>query len=356
MFGRSASTYHPRGRVEWTTGWASFMQGDRAMQSSTQDLATARRISSLEKALGQVAPRRLLLAEDDGPFRYLLTSALRKDGYQIVAVSNGVAPFILFTAFGVALAGIRSVTRRHQENRDGTFHACPKSGATNWRRPMSSSGRSIVIFVPILVGMVHSPPSVAQAGHAQSQASAPTSRTIIDGTFGQYLASPTGAIDGIVLEDGTVARFPLFEDAPQSALLRPGDAVHVEGNGLSGPTGTVLINASVEMRGGRAVRSDIAPTSSGSNPRSHRGRKPGLSASKGPVQHSPQPATAVGRTQGQTNSRNANSGLFLGGTTVSSRKKAHPETIWLKVRHATTGTGPIDNDSQWRRAEETSGP
>jgi CheY-like chemotaxis protein len=35
-------------------------------------------------------PHRLLLAEDDGAFRYLLASELRKDGYRIVAVSNGV--------------------------------------------------------------------------------------------------------------------------------------------------------------------------------------------------------------------------------------------------------------------------
>ncbi len=34
--------------------------------------------------------QRLLLAEDDGPFRFLLSSVLRKDGYQVVAVSNGV--------------------------------------------------------------------------------------------------------------------------------------------------------------------------------------------------------------------------------------------------------------------------
>lgn len=33
---------------------------------------------------------RLLLAEDDGPFRFLLSSVLRKDGYNVVAVSNGV--------------------------------------------------------------------------------------------------------------------------------------------------------------------------------------------------------------------------------------------------------------------------
>jgi CheY-like chemotaxis protein len=33
---------------------------------------------------------RLLLAEDDGPFRFLLSSVLRKDGHHVVAVSNGV--------------------------------------------------------------------------------------------------------------------------------------------------------------------------------------------------------------------------------------------------------------------------
>lgn len=37
-----------------------------------------------------LVPHRLLLAEDDAPFRFLLAAALRKDGYQVVAVSNGV--------------------------------------------------------------------------------------------------------------------------------------------------------------------------------------------------------------------------------------------------------------------------
>jgi CheY-like chemotaxis protein len=57
------------------------------------DLASE--IASTRKARSEAptslpGPRRLLLAEDDGPFRFLLTSTLRKDGYQIVAVSNGV--------------------------------------------------------------------------------------------------------------------------------------------------------------------------------------------------------------------------------------------------------------------------
>jgi DNA-binding response OmpR family regulator len=36
------------------------------------------------------SPRRVLLAEDDAPMRRLLASALRKDGYEVVEVSDGV--------------------------------------------------------------------------------------------------------------------------------------------------------------------------------------------------------------------------------------------------------------------------
>jgi CheY-like chemotaxis protein len=39
---------------------------------------------------GHVEPRHVLLAEDDGAFRYLLAQVLRNDGYHVVAVSNGV--------------------------------------------------------------------------------------------------------------------------------------------------------------------------------------------------------------------------------------------------------------------------
>ena len=64
------------------------------MQTTEQDTSTSERISirraRRKENAGRVSRRQLLLAEDDGPFRYLLTSALRKDGYQIVAVSNGV--------------------------------------------------------------------------------------------------------------------------------------------------------------------------------------------------------------------------------------------------------------------------
>lgn len=64
------------------------------MQTTLQDDSASER-RSMRKAPSEapashLGPHRLLLAEDDGPFRFLLASALRKDGYQIVAVSNGV--------------------------------------------------------------------------------------------------------------------------------------------------------------------------------------------------------------------------------------------------------------------------
>ncbi|MBN2573638.1 MAG: response regulator [Deltaproteobacteria bacterium] len=39
---------------------------------------------------GRRCGRRILLAEDDGSFRYLLARTLRKDGYRIITVATGV--------------------------------------------------------------------------------------------------------------------------------------------------------------------------------------------------------------------------------------------------------------------------
>ena len=221
---------------------------------------------------------------------------------------------------------------------------------------MSNLGRSIILSMVIPSSAVYSSPSSAQPGNFQPQTPAPASRTRMDGKFGHYLVTPTGAIDGIVLEDGTIARFPLFEPTLQTALLRPGDTVHVEGDGLSGPTGTVLLNASVERRSGVAVMADKTPTPSatgtGSPPRSHRSRKRGLSSSKAPV---PGPTAAEGKLQDPSEDRSTNGSFFFGSTNISARRN-RPEGIWLKLNHMTTGTGHVGDDPRWQRSEETSGP
>jgi len=91
------------------------------MQTSLHEDPTSDRLS-MRKSRGEdsascLGPRRLLLAEDDGPFRFLLTSALRKDGYEIVAVSNGVdlmdilgdslSPDGTFAPFDLVLSDLR---------------------------------------------------------------------------------------------------------------------------------------------------------------------------------------------------------------------------------------------------------
>jgi len=68
--------------------------GLAGVQVLAQDNAVSERNSKKHLRIGEIVvpadPHRLLLAEDDAAFRFLLASALRKDGYQIVAVSNGV--------------------------------------------------------------------------------------------------------------------------------------------------------------------------------------------------------------------------------------------------------------------------
>ena len=82
---------------------------------------------------------------------------------------------------------------------------------------MSNLGRSIIFLMIFPSSSVYSSPGSAQPGRTQPQTPAPTSRTRMDGKFGHYLVTPTGAIDGVVLEDGTIARFPLFEPVLRDA-------------------------------------------------------------------------------------------------------------------------------------------
>jgi CheY-like chemotaxis protein len=70
------------------------MQAPRDMQATRNNDPAAQPIpktNARRRSTGEdVGPHRLLLAEDDFAFRFLLASALRQDGYQIVAVGNGV--------------------------------------------------------------------------------------------------------------------------------------------------------------------------------------------------------------------------------------------------------------------------
>jgi CheY-like chemotaxis protein len=96
------------------------MQGLAVMQSSMQHDAVSEGIPRARpdaKTAIRVEPRHLLLAEDDGPFRFLLSQVLRNDGYHVVAVSNGVdlmdilgdslSPDGTFARFDLVLSDLR---------------------------------------------------------------------------------------------------------------------------------------------------------------------------------------------------------------------------------------------------------
>lgn len=209
---------------------------------------------------------------------------------------------------------------------------------------MCNPGRSIIFPILVAVSMGYSPPITAQFTMLKSEARA--SRTSMDGKFGHYLESPTGAIDGIVFEDGTVARFPLFALAPERASFRPGDAIRVEGDGFSSLTGPVLLNASVRRSHGGFVRAGVVPVFATLAPR------PNLRPHRGP-----QRVAATGKAQGlSTDPRlRTNGSLFIDGTRTRPGKRAPRETLWLRRGSPKTVKGDVDNNLQWTRAEETSG-
>src|SRR5216684_3827199 len=56
----------------------------------------------------------------------------------------------------------------------------------------------------------------------------------VSGTVQQYLLNPHGELEGILLKEGAVVRFPPHLSAALAATIKPGDAVTVVG--FFGPT------------------------------------------------------------------------------------------------------------------------
>ena len=86
-------------------------------------------------------------------------------------------------------------------------------------------------------------PALAQSAPpaAAAPASAPVAR---DGRVQRFALSPRGDVVALILQDGTAVRVP-----PRSAAasLKPGDAVHIEGQATQTPTGVVITRAVVQQ-------------------------------------------------------------------------------------------------------------
>jgi len=201
---------------------------------------------------------------------------------------------------------------------------------------MSKLARSIPFLVFASAGFVHGTSSAAQPMAATAQVPA---RLTIDGKFAHYLVSPNGEIDGLVLEDGTVTRFPphALALAPETALLQAGDAVRLEGDAVNGPTGPVLAHASVMKGGVMIVRGDLPPLpgpgDSGAGHRPHHDGKNGRRFARGSHEDSLRPMTVTGKIQGfSTDPHGGVDGvLFVDGTNARAGKKVQLETLALKA-------------------------
>jgi len=223
---------------------------------------------------------------------------------------------------------------------------------------MSNFARSNLLVTLICAAVASSLSSTAQATEPQPQAPA---RTKLDGHFSRYLESPGGEIDGIVLEDGTVARFAPLRRTPQAASFRPGDSVRVTGDVVSGVEGPYVVHASVTALDVPTTRGAVSPApsaSAGSGPRWRRAGKGAKSALKDSTQAPLTAGKPHGPLSAQSSTRTGkgNDLLVVDQSTVPAKKKGRLESIEARARDATTGKGNTGNYSQWKRAQETAGP
>jgi len=216
---------------------------------------------------------------------------------------------------------------------------------------MSKLGRSILFLCLIPASAAYSSSAAAQPVAAVPAVPA---RLTLDGKFAHYLVSPSGEIDGIVLEDGTVTRFPphALALAPETAPLQPGEIVRLEGDAVSGPTGLVLVHASVTRGSLMIVRGDLSPPpasgEAGAGPRPHHGGKHGPQAGKGPREENLRPMTVTGKIQGfSADPQGRVDGIvFVDGTNARAGKKVRLEALALKAGDTITVTGKGGNYPQ----------
>jgi len=217
---------------------------------------------------------------------------------------------------------------------------------------MSNFIRSVLFVILVPAVALFSLPGIAQSTESKSQV---TARTNVDGKFARYLESLGGDIDGMVLEDGTIARFAPFKRATQVTLFRPGDSVRVEGDVVSGVEGPYLVHALVTRIDVPTTRGAVSPTPpAGSAGNSSRSRRAG----KGSPRNSPQPPRVAGKPTVSATDRSgrADNLLAVDRSSARARKKGRIETMESKARDATTGKSKGGNYSQWSRTQDTAGP
>jgi len=207
---------------------------------------------------------------------------------------------------------------------------------------MSKLGRPVLLLIPMLAGVAYGSLATAEPLPATTQAHA---RFTLDGRFARYLVSPNGEIDGLVLADGTVTRFPPHALIPETAPLQSGDAIRLEGEAVNTPAGPVLAYASVRKGNATIVRSDLrrpaALPEPGAGFQPRPGGKHGLQGANGPHEASLRPMTVTGEIEGFSIDPHGRIDriLFVDGTNARAGEKVRLETLALKAGDTITVTG-----------------
>lgn len=89
------------------------------------------------------------------------------------------------------------------------------------------------------------PPPPAPGDYAQPTASN------VEGTVAQYLINPRGEVDGLLLGDNTIVRFPPHLSAQLIAAIKPQAAVKVDG--FSAVAGTIRATSITDKGTGRSI-------------------------------------------------------------------------------------------------------
>ena len=214
---------------------------------------------------------------------------------------------------------------------------------------MSKLGRPILFVIPILASVAYSSSGIAEPLAATTAVPA---RMTVDGRFARYLVSPDGEIDGIVLKNGTITRFPPDALVSDTTPLQVGDAVRIEGDAVNGSTGPVLGHASVMKGNTVIVRGDLPPPSLagelGTAPRPHHGGKHAPKGARSPRAESLRPMTVTGKIQGFSSDPHGRVDgiLFVDGTNARAGKKVRLEALALKAGDTITVTGKGGNYPQ----------
>jgi hypothetical protein len=106
---------------------------------------------------------------------------------------------------------------------------------------------SLILSIVLLASAPVGTPRHVTAKEPAARSSEGASATKVDGRIARYLQSPDGQVDGVVLQDGTVARFAPRRRGLKTATPREGDRVRVQGDLVRGLPGPYLVHASVSQ-------------------------------------------------------------------------------------------------------------